>query len=683
MGEEAVRKILKNVGLTDKESDVYIFLARHGPLKGLEISKRLKKHKAQVYIILKNLQSKGLVESTLEFPTRFTAVPFEKVIDRNVKAKRDEAAFIENAKTEILSYWKNINHPDLGLSLEKFVVIEGGNKIYGKIAQMITETKSQFSAITTVQGLLRADRFGIFETALNHLSFSKLQLRFLLEFSAQDLNGAKAILQRSHPPQFDFKGRTPDLGTRVLPRMIVRDDEELILFVSQKTEAPAVQSEETCLWTNSKTLVGSFAGVFRDMWQNALGMEEMILELEANKGTPKTFEINDAAQSKRLFEKFTQSAKDEVTILTSGKSLIASAESVALFKKWVENGVAVKIMTPVTSKNLKTANQLLEICEVRQVPTGYMETMLVDGKHLFQFKNPHIDRESEVFADFDHMVYAEDYEYLKRAKTMLDELWKTAQPLSTPAVPTISSSVEAVEPPSKTRWSDYGNTLLPNKGTFGGLTEKEVLNKILTAKRIPVHTLNDPIVFYGSNAMAVVHPPDFLNLPDMILNVNHNNKNSAFGAEDFLTVSLWLPTPKGPAFVPVAMVIDNPEGIDLRKQVWAGTQVAQNFQLVKKDELQVQVQGNTLFASWTMPIPLFAAKYVLPPAYILFEGYGKLVSGISQTIMPSGRKVTKEYNGLEAFVTFFHKASKHAGLVTDGLFARDAITTSIPTPATT
>ncbi len=51
---------LGEFGLTEKESDVYILLAREGVLKGLDISRRLRMHKAQVYTILKNLQSKAL-----------------------------------------------------------------------------------------------------------------------------------------------------------------------------------------------------------------------------------------------------------------------------------------------------------------------------------------------------------------------------------------------------------------------------------------------------------------------------------------------------------------------------------------------------------------------------------------------------------------------------------------------
>ena len=110
--------------------------------------------------------------------------------------------------------------------------------------------------------------------------------------------------------------------------------------------------------------------------------------------------------------------------------------------------------------------------------------------------------------------------------------------------------------------------------------------------------------------------------------------------------------PKAKAYIPVALVTDNPEGGALRKKVWENTPVANNYQIVKKDELEVRVQGNTLFARWSVPILLLPSKYMLPPASVLFEGYGKIVSGVSNTIVPSGRKVTTEYNGLEAFVTF-------------------------------
>jgi sugar-specific transcriptional regulator TrmB len=108
-GEENIKRVLKDFGLTETEAEVYLFLAKHDALKGTEIARQIKKDKAQVYHILKSLQAKGLAESTLEAPARFAPVPFEKVVESTINAKREEAARIENAKEELLSYWKNIS----------------------------------------------------------------------------------------------------------------------------------------------------------------------------------------------------------------------------------------------------------------------------------------------------------------------------------------------------------------------------------------------------------------------------------------------------------------------------------------------------------------------------------------------------------------------------------------------
>ena len=143
MSTETIKTVLKELGLTEKEAEVYIFLAKHGTLKGIEVTKYMKKQKAQIYNILKNLQNKGLVQSTIEFPARFTAVPLETAIDLNIKAKREAAALIESTKQGILDYWKTISKPEEPLPTERFVVIEGNSKIFPKISQMINETKEE------------------------------------------------------------------------------------------------------------------------------------------------------------------------------------------------------------------------------------------------------------------------------------------------------------------------------------------------------------------------------------------------------------------------------------------------------------------------------------------------------------------------------------------------------------
>jgi len=98
--------------------------------------------------------------------------------------------------------------------------------------------------------------------------------------------------------------------------------------------------------------------------------------------------------------------------------------------------------------------------------------------------------------------------------------------------------------------------------------------------------------------------------------------------------------------------------------------------LLKENQFHIMKGGNTLFVGWTVPITLVPSKYILPPSCILFEGYGKLKSGKLSTIIPSGRKNEVVYNCLEAFVTFFHQASKYSGPGTEGFIETELVRTS-------
>jgi hypothetical protein len=269
---------------------------------------------------------------------------------------------------------------------------------------------------------------------------------------------------------------------------------------------------------------------------------------------------------------------------------------------------------------------------------------------------------------------------VRKTKTALDDIWKSAhvpskvtlesfgRPLGYPVFPLpkddlrakISVKVIDLKPP-------------------GTLTEKEVLNKIIHGKRLICNDPSkDPSRAYVSFAMGVVHPPARFNLPDMIIEVRKVEKQSSFGEENVITVYLWLETPTGHSFVPVAIAGDNPKAQPLRRMMSAGTPAGHNIHFFNKDKLQVSVHGNTLFAGWTMPIPLYPRPYILPPACLLIEGHGNVRPTGYTLVLPSGFRFEMEDNAFDAFVTLIHPASKYSGPGTDGVLVRDQIVTIIP-----
>ncbi len=104
MGEQNFKDILSNYGLTEKEIQLYVFLSKFGALKTGEIAKQTKTNKGEIYRLLKTLEEKGVVESTLDLPARHNAVSFDKILDTTIRAKREEATNIEKTKSELVNY---------------------------------------------------------------------------------------------------------------------------------------------------------------------------------------------------------------------------------------------------------------------------------------------------------------------------------------------------------------------------------------------------------------------------------------------------------------------------------------------------------------------------------------------------------------------------------------------------
>jgi len=268
-----VKAALRKFGLTEKETQIYIFLAKQGVQGAREIAKRTTTANAVAYRILKILQRKGFVESTLESPVRYTAVPFENILESNIKAKQEEAGQIEAAKNDLLTDWSKISKGKPESPVEKFMVIEGTSKIFNKIRQMITQTKNEFSAIATVPGLVRADRFGIFEEIHNRTSRSVVQFRYITDLSKSDLKSIRFLKKRLRS-SIDLRGRNPELGMEAFPRMVVRDKEEVLFFITPNTYQTSFNQDGSCLCTNCKSIVQAFSMVFEEFWQRSTSIEQ-------------------------------------------------------------------------------------------------------------------------------------------------------------------------------------------------------------------------------------------------------------------------------------------------------------------------------------------------------------------------------------------------------------------------
>jgi sugar-specific transcriptional regulator TrmB len=672
LSQEQVFKTLVGLGLTRWDSQVYIYLAKRGPQKGLELSKGLNVQKQQLYRSLKNLQRKGIVNATLGHPARFNAVSFGKVVDIFIKAKMAEAQHIQEQKAEILANWQSISIGEIVDSTAKFNVIEGRGPIYAKILQMMNEAKNELSTIVTVIDLLRADQFGLFEAKIENQLRSKIKFRAITELSKQNLGIMKNLIRGIANSKVSFEGRTPDLSWN-LPQLVIKDEEEVLFFITPKTSMQAAEQEDMCLWTNCKSLVQAFTTVFEDFWHNSTSINEKIAEIETGKPAPTTYVIKDTETAHKKYDEILDSAKKEITIVTSSEGLTELRQS-KQFAEWTRKGIFVEIMAPITSENIETLRPLPQYCEIRHIPLGYLGTTIVDGKHLFQFKNAPQEQASK--ADFENTFYTNDSEYIEKTRTMLDEVWKNAQTPSTISLGVINrtnpSTVtsDSFDPTAVTREKVYGPTFIKNE-LKSQITEKTILDKIINPAKYETKHHSKTITFYGVNVQAIIHPPSYFKLPDLLFHILHFESQSTYGAGNIMLTHTWLKTPVGDSFIPASLIIDNAKSIDFWRRFCTGLPVEQNIKLVEKGQFQVHLHGNTALAAWTMPISI--PPYNLPPSCILAEGSGNTRPGAHTIMTPSGYRQEAKYNASDAFITFLHPTSKYSGPGTDGVFARDSI----------
>jgi sugar-specific transcriptional regulator TrmB len=99
---ELIIKALVGLGLSRSDAELYVYLAKKGPQKTVDLAKALIYNKRKIYSSLRNLQTKGLVTKDC---TLFSALPFEEALELLIKTKKEQTEAMIKHKKELLVNW--------------------------------------------------------------------------------------------------------------------------------------------------------------------------------------------------------------------------------------------------------------------------------------------------------------------------------------------------------------------------------------------------------------------------------------------------------------------------------------------------------------------------------------------------------------------------------------------------
>ena len=513
MSEKDVTKFLQVLGLSKREIQVYMFLAKSGVQSTSFVAKRLKMERVQAYRTFKKLQEKGFIEATLERPTRFTTVPFETLLESFINAKKSEIASLNGQKESLLSTWRAISAPEVGREVAKFSVITGKKKIHSKMHSMIEESEKEVLILTTSLGLIQEDLAGIFDAIIQPAQKRNVKFQIITDIAEDNLKLIERINKNFSVANAIVRIRHLNMDATIFPRFLIKDNEESILYAPVGKKDSVLKLEDEGLWINDRMFVSILKAFFVQMWQSATDAVRRIDELKTGIPIGETVVIKDPNKAWEKVTKILETAKKDVVFITSSASINSFLKNDP-FRKFCKKGVRCRIMASIDLDNIVTARKLAARYEIKHVPITYMSMMVIDKKHLFMFKKPALNEmENESGFYLADTFYSNDPSSIERVNEMLSDIWKRGVEVSeirTQAgmeLPTVETTIaENVLTLASAMLENSVTSILitENQNPIGMISDRDLLREIVENQRDPQKTsIKDinytPLVMLDSN----------------------------------------------------------------------------------------------------------------------------------------------------------------------------------------
>ncbi len=152
-------------------------------------------------------------------------------------------------------------------------------------------------------------------------------------------------------------------------------------------------SDEVGLWTDCKELVLSFKSIFEEMWRNAPDITSKLTTSKAARlSEARLIDDEEEARQKYAGKHCGQQTKKSCLSRPREVSKELSLDN-RMLGGAIQKGVTIRIMAPIIDENQDAAKQLAQQTQVRHIEIGDLGTTIIDGKHIFQFKDLPIDQE--------------------------------------------------------------------------------------------------------------------------------------------------------------------------------------------------------------------------------------------------------------------------------------------------
>jgi sugar-specific transcriptional regulator TrmB len=266
MGEEEITKKLRDFGLQKNEVEVYLFLARTGKSSVGIIARRLGTNRMNIYRTLKTLEEKRLIESTIERPLKFLALPIVRFLDEDIENARKNISALEKSKEKIVDYCQHLLKPEEPVEESKFRIVQGRKHVLDQISRMLEKVEKETCIIQTGNGLYRFVYGGIDDKlkALHRRGVNMMILSVVDDSSIKAIESFLDFAEIRHmttPPTF---------------RMVLIDEVEALTTFTHDDSMSLTTGNELAMWVRAPDYAKSMKVFFQTLWSSSTSARRRI-----------------------------------------------------------------------------------------------------------------------------------------------------------------------------------------------------------------------------------------------------------------------------------------------------------------------------------------------------------------------------------------------------------------------
>ena len=266
--QEALIGKLEAFGLSAKEANLYVLLLKYGPKTTGELAKLLHSYRVDIYRVLETLAEKGMIEESVEKPTKYAAVAADAALAGAMMRHAYELRWMEENRDEVLELAQEYLSSDaLADDLYTFKVIKGRSNTLAIMEQLVNAAESHIAFISSLVGISTLSSSGILEHCIEAAERG-VRVRCVTEILPRNVSSAREALAGG----IDVRHYDSYAGIRFL----VADARVSLTTITFDALRHGKDAGDTAFWTNSPEYAQYLEASFELLWDAATDATQRI-----------------------------------------------------------------------------------------------------------------------------------------------------------------------------------------------------------------------------------------------------------------------------------------------------------------------------------------------------------------------------------------------------------------------